>query len=358
MSIYLLDYTEHLREAKLFHLLFSLGGVAQKLGVGLISISDPSINISEKLHLGWYLGNNINKNITTEIALLLDNLIEKTGKKLILTGGSGGGFAALNIHSHMRLAKYAKSFVWNPQTDITKYNMPAIKRYFNVCVDEKDELTLKSIEQRLIEKKIPYKVEQRVDLEQLIFINGYDHAHLRKHVRSYINNLDEKKFRVFVGNWGYGHTQPPQQVIVNVINAIVQNKTLDEIIHSLEKPRKPILDFSKNIEKLDFILDCRVSIIRVSPKRLICIKSNIYDHFIGFQTRISIKDKQNKIVYKSDYLLGANICELYFNSSVENIRKLSGGFIELCVEDIKGVEKIYTYDFDKIKEIHDVVNNI
>lgn len=337
---------------------FFFRGVARESSVGLIAISDPSINISEKLHLGWYLGNNINKNITKEIAEFLDKLIEKTGKKIILTGGSGGGFAALNIHSHMLLANKAKSFVWNPQTDITKYNLPAIRRYFNVCVEEEADLDIKYIENKLIEKKIPYKVEQRLDLEQLIFINGYDHAHLRKHVRSYINSTGANKFRVFVGNWGYGHTQPPQKTIIDTIKSIINNKSLDEVINALPKPKKPILDFCTDAEKLEKIIDCRASVIRVSPKRLICLKANIYDHFIGFQTRFVVRGIKKEILFKSDYLLGANICELYLNSSIENIRKLSGSLVELYIEDIKGVEKVYKFEFDKIKEIHDVGYNI
>lgn len=66
-------------------------GVAKKAGIGLISIADPSINLSKQLNLGWYLGNKINGNVTKDIAALLDTIIESTGKKLILAGGSGGG---------------------------------------------------------------------------------------------------------------------------------------------------------------------------------------------------------------------------------------------------------------------------
>ncbi len=337
---------------------FFFRGVAVKSGIGLIAISDPSISLSKKLHLGWYLGNNINKNITKDLASLLDGIVEKTGKKLILCGGSGGGFAALNIHNHMRLASQAISFVWNPQIDITKYSQHAVKTYFNVCVEENPEADINYIETTLLNKNIPFKVEQRGDLDQLIFINGYDHAHLRKQVRDYINNLDGNNFRVFVGNWGYGHIQPPQETIINVIRSIAEDKNLDETIDLIPKPEKPVLDFNLNLELLDKVMDCRASIIRINPKRLICIKTNIYDHFIGFQSRIVVKNKIDKVVFRSNYLVGANICELYINSSIENIRKLKGATVEIHVEDIKGEKKMYDFSFDKIKELHDCAHKI
>ncbi|MGR2671851.1 hypothetical protein ACUXVT_11335 [Acinetobacter soli] len=332
---------------------FFFRGVSNKVGISLISFSDPSLNFSENLSLSWYLGNDKNGNITEKIANLLDMIITKTGKKLILAGGSGGGFAALNIHNHMKLGDNAVTFVWNPQTNIIKYNLPIIKKYFKICVEDKENIDLKYIEEELIKKNIPYKLKVRNDLQQLIFINGYDHAHLRKHVRPYIINQEKSKNKVYIGDWGYGHIQPDQNTIVNVIKSISENLSFDSIIENIVHPKKTVLNFDENIAKLESVIDCRVSIIKANPKRIICLKSNLYDHFIGYQSLFLIRNSKGEVVFKSDYLFGANVCELYINTSIEKIRTLNDSIVELQVEDIKGNKKIFDFRFNKIKELHD-----
>ncbi|WP_353170833.1 hypothetical protein [Acinetobacter rudis] len=331
---------------------FFFRGVAEKLGIGLISISDPSLYVSSKLSLAWYLGNNNYKNLTQDLSFLLDMIVEKTERKLILSGGSGGGFAALNIHRHMHHGDNVRSFVWNPQTEITKYNWVNIKQYFNDCVEENTDSKLKYIIEQLQEKKIPFKIEKRPDLKQLIFVNGYDHAHIRKHVSRFIPKDKSDENRVFIGDWGNGHIQPDNSTVVSVLKSIMSNKDFDIILEEVYKPSKPVLNYKKNKEMLDDLLTCRASILANQDERVLCIKSNLYEHFIGYQMRIKVISKSGEVIFNSDYLLGADICELYFKTSIEKLQKLRGSTVELKIEDISLSENSYKFAFDKIKNIH------
>ncbi|MGP5048475.1 hypothetical protein [Glutamicibacter ardleyensis] len=105
---------------------FSGLGMTKKLDLPLIAIADPTLDDDRSLKLGWYLGNatdNLNKNLSET----LDTLHQILGKELILVGGSGGGFAALNAGLDTKVS--TTTLVWNPQTDIFEYSSRFVKDY-------------------------------------------------------------------------------------------------------------------------------------------------------------------------------------------------------------------------------------
>ncbi|WEI19351.1 hypothetical protein PY247_04980 [Acinetobacter proteolyticus] len=60
------------------------------MNLPLISISDPSLSLSNDLTLAWYAGNHLERNLPEKISVLLDQIFEKLQIKPILIGGSGG----------------------------------------------------------------------------------------------------------------------------------------------------------------------------------------------------------------------------------------------------------------------------
>lgn len=97
---------------------FSGEGISNSVGCCLISFSDPSTHI-EGVDLGWYVGNEGWLNFQRDLVLLIETITQKISKKLVIFGGSGGGYASFALS---RLFS-RKAFVigMNPQFDISLY---------------------------------------------------------------------------------------------------------------------------------------------------------------------------------------------------------------------------------------------
>lgn len=80
-----------------------------------IFIGDPALNFHPKIQLGWYLGTR-NFNLHEYLATFVSEIALKIGaRKVVFTGLSGGGFAALQIAS---FSPGSTAIVFNPRTEI------------------------------------------------------------------------------------------------------------------------------------------------------------------------------------------------------------------------------------------------
>lgn len=109
---------------------FSGSGLAGKAGLPFIAISDPSLNLDVSLGLAWYAGNRFS-NVQDQITDTLAAIAQRSGRELLFIGGSGGGFASL--HYGGRLGTVASALVWNPQTEIHKYNPAFVDNYMRLA---------------------------------------------------------------------------------------------------------------------------------------------------------------------------------------------------------------------------------
>lgn len=72
-------------------------GFTGQVGVNLIAIADPSVSLSNKVSLGWYLGNRAIGHLKPILTPILEEAIVALGsQRLIFFGNSGGGYAAMN----------------------------------------------------------------------------------------------------------------------------------------------------------------------------------------------------------------------------------------------------------------------
>ncbi|MGP9639910.1 ATP-grasp domain-containing protein [Halomonas sp. AOP42-A1-14] len=332
---------------------FSFLNIAREIKIGLISIADSSLSLSKDLSLAWYLGNHINTQLAETLASILDSVVKRTGKKLILSGGSGGGFAALNIHAKMEEKHMAKCFVWNPQTDITHYKESAVFQYFNTCYpsNEMGKANVGSIRKFFVSNNISYKVEKDESLYQLVFINGYDPSHIRKHVSRLYPKKEEDNNFIYFGDWGYGHVQPPSLLIKYVILKISQNTAFRNIVNSIGSPNRELLDFDVHAGELSEKLKVKAVIVR----KVINLRCNLIDFFLGFQLRFSILDEGNKVFYQSGYLLGANRGEVFIDGGSCNLERLKGSILRVDIEDYKGDNLSFSYKLEEIKETHSIM---
>lgn len=97
-----------------------------ELDAGLLLIADSTLTLSDTMPLGWYIGT-AEHDLSSEIAATIQQVAaEGDYRNVVLTGSSGGGFAAMAV-SHRIPGSVAVSF--SPQTRVADY-IPWVSRSF------------------------------------------------------------------------------------------------------------------------------------------------------------------------------------------------------------------------------------
>ena len=88
------------------------------LDAGVLLIADTTLELGEKVPLGWYIGT-AEQDLADEIAAVVKQVAADGGyEHIVLAGSSGGGYAAMAI-SHRIPGSLAVSF--SPQTRVGDY---------------------------------------------------------------------------------------------------------------------------------------------------------------------------------------------------------------------------------------------
>lgn len=88
--------------------------------VSALYVGDPALWLDDRLQLAWYTGW-VDVDLHEVIAQWVSAAARKIGaKRIIITGASGGGFAALQVAAHV---PGSLALAFNPQTDITEYRV-------------------------------------------------------------------------------------------------------------------------------------------------------------------------------------------------------------------------------------------
>lgn len=98
------------------------------LGSHVLSICDPTVCLDKTLSIGWYLGST-EENAVIGIIAIAEHCAGMLGVEkdhIIYSGGSGGGFAAMQAAI---LAKDGKAVAINPQTNLLQYPSPFLNDY-------------------------------------------------------------------------------------------------------------------------------------------------------------------------------------------------------------------------------------
>lgn len=225
---------------------FSGVGVSKKLNLTCVSITDYTLSLSNDLGLAWYAGHSENKIYQTDIAEFIDTL--PLSKKVIVFGGSGGGFAALAIASTIN--RPLDIFIWNPQTSITQYDSGSVFKYIatsfpQVWKEKIEPIKLFSDRKEAIRiflssvgiihdlNNVSYSKNKRI-----IYFQNQTDRHLQVHAIPFIESNGykdkilkgvrllklNKNWYFYIGFWGKGHTGPPVELINKVINFLAYRR--------------------------------------------------------------------------------------------------------------------------------------
>ncbi len=87
----------------------------------ILCVSDPTLELSDQLSMGWYIGTQ-NKDYTAQMAQLVEKVATELGlsrSDVVFYASSGGGFASLMC---ARLLPGSKCILVNPHIDVLKHN--------------------------------------------------------------------------------------------------------------------------------------------------------------------------------------------------------------------------------------------
>lgn len=318
---------------------YSGRGISHTLNLPLISISDPSLDIYTDIKIGWYGGNEQFPDCQIYIAKILDEISKKLGVKLVIFGGSGGGFASI-VASSM-LSVRADVFVWNPQTSITRYVKEFVCQYasnaFNKLSSKKN-ISIESTEDELYSffesTEIIHDIRKlKINKASRIFYLQNDTDwHVEKHSRPFVEHQSNENIHYIELNFADGHTPPHKSIVEFSLEKIISlddgNEIKEQILNFIEKKswknecspshskladgndkksglNKPFMLSSKNISIQ------LVDIININPFTKISIDS---PEIIKFPYSIKNIEFKNKFNWCAEYHSLSNSDRMWFYS--------------------------------------------
>ena len=214
-----------------------LGILPGEAMVTRLCISDPTLHLSRDLCLSWYAGSRF-QDLRSIIQRILARIIHVAQpSRVLFAGGSGGGFASL-IHASSFPESLA--FVWNPQTDIRRYNPEQVVHYagtaFSRTASPEDAMALLS--QKIQCAAAPLYGSRR---NHLLYLQNASDWHTDAHLVPFLAELglaldverprngDRVELRprddlhVLLGSWGEGHVPPPKDIIAGLLRRLLES---------------------------------------------------------------------------------------------------------------------------------------
>lgn len=195
---------------------FQGGDILRGLDVTRVAIADPTIGQTQ-LGLSWYAGSQTQPDLQWVLRGIVDKLAQVTDTKhIVFFGGSGGGFAALQMS---RYFPGSLALPMNPQTSIAKYTKTAVDLY----VDQAWAAT--DIGQVPIDHDLTTSYANGHENTIGYIQNLRDARHIERHEQPFLNSLPTlERVHSFTGLWAdntkVGQVAPPKNVLRGIFEAV------------------------------------------------------------------------------------------------------------------------------------------
>lgn len=237
---------------------FSGLGIARSLRLPIIAVSDPTLALDPDLPLAWYAGSEDVPDLSHRLARVLDGLAQRHHARLIVFGGSGGGYAGLLLATLLECR--ATVLVWNPQTAIADYVPEFVEKYVEVAFPSlgkvlsrvraedtgkpgrllRDVLDIARVIHDVRDVKLPSQIE-------ILYLQNRSDWHVAHHAAPYLSGRSwnrvgqaafmEKKnnqIGLFFGQWGEGHAAPPKSCLEAVLRELAAGEPVAKILRVLD----------------------------------------------------------------------------------------------------------------------------
>ncbi|GHC36265.1 hypothetical protein GCM10007291_42150 [Gemmobacter nanjingensis] len=220
--------------------------LADDLGLPRIAFSDPTLELNEELLLSFYAGHAGFPDLAQTIAGIIDDLAATHGFRPILVGGSGGGYAALNIGRRMHSDPFI--LVWNPQTDIARYVPAAVAAYVATAfpaeydADTHDAAATTRILDAALgtSRLMPWECQA-----QTLLLQNRSDWHTEHHALPFVTSFPhhqvapghfcgtENATAVSLLDWGQGHIAPPRDLLMQTLDLILTGASAEAVQEAL-----------------------------------------------------------------------------------------------------------------------------
>ena len=197
-------------------------GIGKQLEMPTMVFADPTLDLNSTMTLGWYVGSK-HEDMHSRIANEIVAVAKKIGcERVVLTGSSGGGFAALKVASKISSLPVVVLPI-NPQTDVEKY-IPFVARRLVNTVFSKSLTHLDDVERsRISVVNSIHEFKSNVKIKYLQ--NESDAFHRENHLAPFLNEFEIIRpgsvLDVEILNFGLGHAAPSSEEIVRHIKRII-----------------------------------------------------------------------------------------------------------------------------------------
>lgn len=174
----------------------------------VVLVSDPALYADPTVPLAWFAG--LRGCPVQEILPLMIESLQAgfAGSRLIFTGPSGGGFAAL-FYAHRFPGSLA--IPSNPQTRIARFERDAVAAYCRACFGVDDEAGIRDVLERRITADLPALYAAGFE-NFVVYCQNASDSHVELHQRPFLEALplgQRPRVAVVQGDWGEGHVAPP-----------------------------------------------------------------------------------------------------------------------------------------------------
>ncbi|MGX9935261.1 hypothetical protein ACVFVO_07745 [Advenella kashmirensis] len=236
--------------------------VAERLQLPVLAVADPTISKSKELGVAWYTGNENMPKTTEIIGIWLNKLARHYSARLVLFGGSDGGFGALSVLPYM--TESTSCLVWNPQTSIAKCEKKIVISYLknafpsrNSELNVNDEISQEELAARLVCEGIYYDLQRSFQIPsvvKLLFLQNKTDRQFASHAKPFLNNLgftidvdnlvDGQFNNLFVkfGVFGDEHNAPDKEIIETSLKWLIDDPGTSTDLAIVEKQSNTPID--------------------------------------------------------------------------------------------------------------------
>lgn len=199
-------------------------------------IADPALWLDESLQLAWYTGWKDLK-LDQLLASLIHNISNQLKiKNLILSGSSGGGYASLQVSSHLP-GSYALAF--NPQTHIHGYHDSgkptdngAVRKYIEVLYPQAAPHGIWKIDfnvdwtQSLDDRYSPIRRYSNPHENVVVYCNNLNDWHVEQHYEPFRQAMRESESVTNLHTFNYegkpGHHPPTSTQFLDALKFTIE----------------------------------------------------------------------------------------------------------------------------------------
>lgn len=243
---------------------------SEVLGTSYVLVHDPTLSLDSTLGIGWHEGS-AGLPFAPIVQRALNHVREVAGTpRVVLWGGSAGGYAALR---NVGAVKDAVAFVWNPQTAITRYNTSPVQRYARVAFGSDDLATgargTPGIQLDLSRVPHPNWTDAPVaylqeghdrhvsrHLAYLLRRTGYPDIAHEVQIRDAMFGLVDTRFYLHQSMWAPGHTPPSREGIRIFLRELIDtSRDIEVVLRDLPSASREFMQVAQGDDSLGRVTD-------------------------------------------------------------------------------------------------------